>query len=232
MIPEPTHLKFADLEDDFPENLVVVAQRFFRWLCERKEERLSLRRFDDRELKFEIDGHAQETQLIASKSGNSEWFQFSRFCEDENVDQEEFKESREALGELLWRALLQFHLAYHDLLSGESNPKFKYEMFKDVWAQTRSMDTSLNESDPLEERREPGRPGIDDGWMKKRLIEFEEAEGLPFLEGPWRTGIAQILLDDYMENYRPRPKKTFKVATVRDRMRGAFDALEDRDKNR
>jgi hypothetical protein len=196
MTPDPTHLKKITPDYDYPENIVSVALRFFRWLCERENDRLALRRFDDKELKEEIDRHAEGTKILVHHLELSHefktqlhvgygWPQFSNFCEEKNIDKEEFKESRPALDDLRLKAILQFHLAYHDLLSGNSNPKIQFPMFKDVWTETRPVDTPSNEYVSSDERRPPGRPGLDKKWLTKRLHELEAADELPPLEGPW-----------------------------------------------
>jgi hypothetical protein len=230
-------LTAATPDDDYPENLVAVAQRFFRWLCEQENERLAMRRFTTKELEIDIENHAEWTGAYSGSLNRSyeanvfvDRFYFRRFCEQENVDQEEFMEPQTALDILLLKAHLQHHLAYYDLRSGEPNPKFRFPMFEEAWALSRSANTPSDGPTQSEVRRPPGRPGIDYGWMENRLAELEQAGDLPPLEGPWRTDIASLIRDQYMEQFDgKKPSRPPKIETIRDGMRIAFDELEDRD---
>ena len=64
MMLDPTRLRKIPPKYDYSENLISVALRFFRWLCERENGRLALRRFDAKELKEEIDRHAEGTKML------------------------------------------------------------------------------------------------------------------------------------------------------------------------
>lgn len=227
-------------EKSYPQNLVVIAQWFFRWLCERENERHSMRRFTAKELVSIIADHAEFTGILAVQIQRS--FEdrsgigregFSKFCKEEKLDKEEFKDSHPVLDDLVLMASLQFHLAYHDLLSGQSRLKFHYPIFEEVWAHTRGEVEPPQERFPTEERRAPGRPGIDYDWIRRRLRKLEELEKLPFLEGHWRSTLAELLRSEYMNQYDGiKLKKAPQMETIRDRMRDEFDALQERDKMR
>ena len=226
--------------ETYPEEAIALAKKYFRWRCEKENARLNLRRFTEDQLASEVSSHAEMTAICAGALNSPDdekshfaWYEFEQFIEQEKIDLNPFKKIKLELNDLLNQAGLQFHLIYHDFHKGISPLKFQFPMFEEEWEQTRSADFDSNESVLSEVRRRPGRPGIDYDWMAKGLLEMEEAEELPPLEGAWRSKIAQILLYKFMKNYDgSKPRKPPKMTTIRDGMRGEFDALQARDEKR
>ena len=224
--------------DTYPDDAIALAKRFFRWRCERENERLGKVRFTEDELAKVIASHAEMTGIYAGTLNRPDEDRLGSvrllgFVEQEKVDLSLYKEIELELADLLIQAELQFHIIYHDHHKGISPLKFRFPMFEEVWEQTRAKDTPSKEYAPPEGRRRPGRPGIDYEWMKERLRKLEEAEELPPLEGPWKSEIAEILLNDFMNDYEgPKPKSPPKMTTIRDNMRNEFDALQARDEER
>jgi hypothetical protein len=226
--------------ETYSDEAIALAKRYFRWRCEKENDWLGKRRFTEDELTSLITSYAEMTDIYADSLSLPDedglyvpGLKYRQFLEQEDIDPSSFKEIELEVNDLLIQAGLQFHLIYHDLHKGISPLKFRFPMFEEVWEQTRAKDTPSKEYAPPEGRRRPGRPGIDYEWMKERLRKLEEAEELPPLEGPWKSEIAEILLNDFMNDYEgPKPKSPPKMTTIRDNMRNEFDALQARDEER
>ena len=224
-------------EKQYPDELVAIAQQFFQWLCEEKENNLALTRLNNSDTEKEISFHTELTQLLASDlsrapgdRGNMGWVFFTKFCKSKDIDEDQFDGKRKDLNSLLIQASLQYHLSYHDYFSGESRYKFRFSIFQETWTQIREPKHIPSTFVSTESIKPPGRPGINYAWLTEQLKSLENAEELPPLEGGWRIEVARMLKDKYTNEYSGEGKlrNPPKAQTISDKMRDEFDALKDR----
>ena len=223
-------------ESDYPNEVKEIACQYFRWLCEKEEEKYGLRRFSDTDLRKALDDHANMTELYSVDlkqhergDGNIVWLEFKSFYLKGRSDAEEVAKWIEEHRRILIEASLQVHLAYHDHLSKVSRIKFHFPLFEDEWRSLRTANQPRPGDALIDERRPPGRPGIDYNWLRTQLKLLWEAGELPDLEGHWRSNVAEILRRVYQESYPGiSPRKPPKMETIRDKMRSDFDELQQR----
>lgn len=220
-----------------PEELIELAIEYFKWICERKEKRLALRRFSDEELKEEISNHAYFSSNFAEILENGSYsdphlltLKYGQFCDEKSIDVSKYLKKRSTRNRLLMEAALQFELIYHDILAKTPIQKFQFPMFEEAWNNIRPSEILLQASVSYETRNPVGRSGIDRDWLTQKFKELEDDGELPFPEGAWRTDIAYILLELYAKEYKgPKKKVIPKMETIRDKMKSVFDEYQARE---
>jgi len=135
--------------DTYPDDAIALAKRFFRWRCERENERLGKVRFTEDELAKVIASHAEMTGIYAGTLNRPDEDRLGSvrllgFVEQEKVDLSLYKEIELELADLLIQAELQFHIIYHDHHKGISPLEFRFPIFEKVWEQTCSKVSNVS----------------------------------------------------------------------------------------
>ena len=221
-----------------PEELVKIAREYFRWLCEQKNERLAIRRFDDKGKQEEINGHLQfinslatfiESKTVSDNSIGT--YHFVDYEHKTNLNLSGVNRHGATLKQLIYEAELQFHLIYCDILACNPVPQFQYPLFEGVWVELVIPNGNDQQSIFVSKRNPTGRPGIDWNWLKHKFVELEESGELPFPEGAWRTDISFLLQVSYANEYiGSKTRKVPQMATIRDEMKPIYDTYQIREK--